>query len=93
MDGVTLVFNKTYYCEVVEIDYLYSNESSNLALNSNGLELNDRWHRSDNDMSERHQGVDESFDLFLMNQIMARRDIGCEEWGEVVYYARPLLSA
>ena len=93
MDGVTLVFNKTYYWEVAEIDYLYSNESSNLALNSNGLELNDRWHRSDNDMSERHQGVDESFDLFLMNQIMARRDIDCEEWDEVVCYARPLLSA
>ena len=42
MDGVTLVFNKTYYCEVGETDYLYSNESSNLALKSNGLELNDR---------------------------------------------------
>ena len=67
MDGVTLVFNKTYYWEVVEIDYLYSNESSNLALKSNGLELNASWHWSDNDMLERHQGVDESSDLLLMN--------------------------
>ena len=67
MDGVTLVFSKTYYWEVVEIDYLCSNESLNLALNSNGLKLNDGWHRSDNDMSECYQGVDESFDLFLMN--------------------------
>ena len=57
---------------------MYSNESSNLASNSNGLELRDRRHRSGNDMSERHQGVDESFDLFLMNETIVRRDIDCE---------------
>ena len=67
MDGVTLVFSKTYYWEVVEIDYLYCNESLNLVLNSNGLELNDRRHRNDNDISECYQGADESFELFLMN--------------------------
>ena len=93
MDGVTLVFNKTYYWEVAEIGYLYRNESSNLASNSNGLELSDRRHRSGNDMSERHQGVDESFDLFLMNQTVARRDIDCKGRDGVVCYARPLLSA
>ena len=93
MDGVTLVFSKTYYWEVVEIDYLHRNESLKLALNSNDLELNDGWHWSDNDMLECYQGVDESFNLFLMNQIVARRDIDCEEWDEVVCYARPLLTA
>ena len=93
MDGVTLVFNKTYYWEVAEIEYLYSNESSNLASNSNGLELSDRRHRSGNNMSERHQGVDESFDLCLMNQTVARRDIDCKGRDGVVCYARPLLSA
>ena len=67
MDGVTLVFSKTYYWEVVEINYLQRNESLKLALNSNDLELNDGWHRSDNDMLECYQGIDESFDLFLIN--------------------------
>ena len=52
MDGVTLVFNKTYYWKVVEIDYLYGNESLNLALNSNnGLQLDDGWYRNHNDMT------------------------------------------
>ena len=72
MDGVTLVFNKTYYWEAAEIEYLCSNESSNLASNSNGLELRDRRHRSGNDMSERHQGVDESF-WFVSNEWDSRK--------------------
>ena len=67
MDGVTLVFSKTYYWEVVEINYLQRNESLKLALNSNDLELNDGWHWSDNDMLECYQGINESFDLCLIN--------------------------
>ena len=86
MDGVTLVFNKTYYWEVAEIDYLYSNESSNLASNSNGLELSDRRHRSGNDMSERHQGVDESFRL-VSNESDSREKghwLQGKRWGRVL---------
>lgn len=33
------------------------------------------------------------FDLFLMNQTVARRDIDCKGRDGVVCYARPLLSA
>ena len=86
MDGVTLVFNKTYYWEVAEIENLYSNESSNLASNSNGLELSDRRHRSGNNMSERHQGVDESFDLFC-NESDSREKghwLQGKRWGRVL---------
>ena len=67
MDGVTLVFSKTYYWEVVETEYLYRNESLNLVLNSKGLKLNDGRHWSDNDILECYQGADESFELLFMN--------------------------
>ena len=76
MDGVTLVFNKTYYCKVVEIDYLYGNESLNLALNSNnGLQLDDGWYRNNNDMTCQ------SVIRVLMRVMICYYELFCREKG------------